>query len=282
MVCHNHWIAARSPSLAHEVGGWDSPHLPGEDGSGKQRKRGRGWGTDPWDLINLCSMSGGGSVLETHRMSPRAASCFSATWRSRRGSPSSSSRSFSPYRLPSPRVRFVLSQTHREKQVYTNVQHWTGSEVRAHTHQGKEKGRGGREGAGGARRVPVVVDLLLDLGHGRLLSLAESCAHILTASQAQVCGGAEGRQHGEGRWGAGGCISSGPPSPLWSQRASWYSVLLLTKAREAWTYQVSQLRTGILMSKPQGLKYFRGVLHSLSGEALKLVSGCVQTLCSDI
>lgn len=216
-------------------------------------------------------------------MSPRAASCFSATWRSRRGSPSSSSRSFSPYRLPSPRVRFVLSQTHREKQMYTNVQHWTGSEVRAHTHQGKEKGRGGREGAGEGHRTPVVVDLLLDLGHGRLLSLAESRAHILTASQAQVCGGAEGRQHGKGRWGAGGCISSGPPSPLWSQRASWCSVLLLTKAKEAWTCQISpQLRTGILMSKPQGQKYFRGVLYSLSGEALKLVSGCVQTLCSDI
>ena len=51
-------------------------------------------------------------------------------------------------------------------------------------------------------------------------------------------------------------------SSMWSQRASWYSVLLLTKAREAWTYQVSpQLRTGILMSKPQGQKHFRGVTH---------------------
>lgn len=34
--------------------------------------------------------------LNTHRISPRAANCFSAIWRSRRGSPSKSSRSFSP------------------------------------------------------------------------------------------------------------------------------------------------------------------------------------------
>ena len=152
-------------------------------------------------------------------MSPRAASCFSATWRSWRGSPSSSSRSFSPYRLPSPRVRFVLRQTHREKNKCI-PRFNTGQGVRcAHTHththtRGKKRGEGaGREQEGG-RQTPVVVDLLLDLRHGCLLSLTESRAHILTASQAQVCDGAEGRQQGEGWWGAGGYISSGPPSLL--------------------------------------------------------------------
>lgn len=203
-------------------------------------------------------------------MSPRAASCFSATWRSRTGSPSSSSRSFSPYRLPSPRVRFVLSQTQREKQMFTSAQHWTGSEV--HTRiRGKQRGEGaGREQEGG-RRTPVVVDLLLDLWHGRLLSLTESRAHILTASQAQVCDG-------------GGYIGLGPPSLLapCGPEGKLVSVPPLTTTSEAWTYQVSpQLRTGILMSKPQGQNHFQGVPHSLSGETLKLLSGCVQTLCSD-
>lgn len=54
VVCHNHRITARSPSLAQEAGGWDSPHLPGEDGSGKKRKKGRSWGTDPW-TTSICA-----------------------------------------------------------------------------------------------------------------------------------------------------------------------------------------------------------------------------------
>ena len=128
--------------------------LPIFQGKTGQARNGRGGeaGEETHEPHQSVQHVGGGSVLETHRMSPRAASCFSATWRSWRGSPSSSSRSFSPYRLPSPRVRFVLSQTHRERnKLYTKVQHWTGSEVHTHTHthQGKEKGRGGREGAGG-------------------------------------------------------------------------------------------------------------------------------------
>lgn len=47
-------------------------------------------------------------AAHTHRMSPSCASCFSATCRSFCGSPSRSRRSFSPYRLPRPMVRFVL------------------------------------------------------------------------------------------------------------------------------------------------------------------------------
>lgn len=47
----------------------------------------------------------------THSMSPSWASCFSATCRSFWGSPSRSKRSFSPYRLPRPMVRFVLWRT---------------------------------------------------------------------------------------------------------------------------------------------------------------------------
>ena len=194
--------------------------LPIFQGKTGQARNGRGGeaGEETHEPHQSVQNVGGGSVLETHRMSPRAASCFSATWRSWRGSPSSSSRSFSPYRLPSPRVRFVLSQTHRERnKLYTKVQHWTGSEVHTHTHthtRGKKRGEeAGREQEGG-RWTPVVVDLLLDLRHGCLLSLTESRTHILTASQAQVCDGAEGRQQGEGWWGAGGYISSGPPSLL--------------------------------------------------------------------
>ena len=68
-------------------------------------------------------------------MSPRAASCFSATWRSRRGSPSRSSRSFSPYRLPSPSVRFVLSQRAKETNVYQRLTERCTDTHTIHTHQ---------------------------------------------------------------------------------------------------------------------------------------------------
>lgn len=63
-------------SLRNAVGGWDSLHLSGEGESGKKWKRERGQEIDPQNT-SVCS--GGRVELETHKISPRAASCFSAT-----------------------------------------------------------------------------------------------------------------------------------------------------------------------------------------------------------
>lgn len=170
-------------------------------------------GNRPTKHVNLCSMFGGRSGSETHKMSPRAASCFSATWRSWRGSPSRSRRSFSPYRLPSPRVRFVLSQrdTQRKKHMYIiagqRVRHTYIHHKRC-THTAGERKRARRQGReqDGGRRAPVVMDLLLDLWHGCLLSLTENSAHVLTIPQAQVCGGSRGETDRGGMSGGGGYI----------------------------------------------------------------------------
>lgn len=59
----------------------------------------------------------------THSISPNWASCFSATCRSFWGSPSRSKRSFSPYRLPRPMVRFVLRRT-RVRAMSTATRCW--------------------------------------------------------------------------------------------------------------------------------------------------------------
>lgn len=60
--------------------------------------------------------------------------------------------------------------------------------VRKHTHVVRgSKGRGW---------APVVVDLLLDLRQGRLLSVTENTADVLTRPQAQVCGGSPRQKWG--------------------------------------------------------------------------------------
>lgn len=104
-------------------------------------------------------------------MSPSWASCFSATCRSFWGSPSRSRRSFSPYRLPRPMVRFVL----RGHAGLSATSPGTG---RRH--------RGGEHEELCAAGPPVVLDLLLDLGHHHLLSLKEGGSDIVPVPQASL------------------------------------------------------------------------------------------------
>ena len=121
----------------------------------------------------------------THSMSPSWASCFSATCRSFWGSPSRSKRSFSPYRLPRPIVRFVLRRTRGQ-----------GHEP-GHQPPAAETNPVQLAARAGARRVlqgtraaalPVVLDLLLYLGHHHLLSFKEGSSDIVPIPQASLWG----------------------------------------------------------------------------------------------